>query len=84
MLLCPPECTGFTAKFTGCGNQEKNTEAEKLFGEILPVLAFSNQHLDISVHFFKRLLFKQGIYPTDLVREPILPFDGIHREIAIN
>ena len=24
--------------------------------EILPVLAFSNQHLDISIHFFKRLV----------------------------
>lgn len=60
----------------------KETEAENLFGEILPVLAFSNQHLDISIHFFKRLLFKQGIYSTDLVREPILPFDSIHREIA--
>ena len=60
----------------------KTHEAEHLFGEILPVLAFSNQHLDISIHFFKRLLFKQGIYPTDLVREPVLPFDKIHREIA--
>jgi 4-hydroxy-tetrahydrodipicolinate synthase len=60
----------------------KETEAEQLFQQILPVLAFSNQHLDISVHFFKRLLFKQGIYPTDLVREPILPFDKIHREMA--
>lgn len=60
----------------------KTQEAEHLFGEILPVLAFSNQHLDISIHFFKRLLFKQGIYPTDLVRDPILPFDKIHAEIA--
>ncbi len=60
----------------------KTHEAEHLFGEIIPVLAFSNQHLDISIHFFKRLLFKQGIYPTDMVREPILPFDGIHRELA--
>jgi 4-hydroxy-tetrahydrodipicolinate synthase len=57
-------------------------EAEANFQKILPVLAFSNQHLDISIHFFKRLLFKQGIYPTDLVRKPILPFDQIHREIA--
>lgn len=63
-------------------NSGKEAGAEKLFGEILPVLAFSNQHLDISVHFFKRLLFRQGIYPTDLVREPILPFDRTHREIA--
>jgi len=58
------------------------TEAQQLFQQILPVLAFSNQHLDISIHFFKRLLYRQGIYPTDLVREPILPFDQIHREIA--
>jgi len=31
-------------------------EAENLFQKLLPVLAFSNQHLDISIHFFKRLL----------------------------
>lgn len=60
----------------------KQTEAEILFQKILPVLAFSNQHLDISIHFFKKLLFKQGIYPTDLVRNPILPFDAVHRQIA--
>lgn len=60
----------------------KQTEAEDLFRQILPVLAFSNQHLDISIHFFKRLLYKQGIYPTSNVREPILPFDNMHKEIA--
>jgi 4-hydroxy-tetrahydrodipicolinate synthase len=60
----------------------KEAEAEQLFQQILPILAFSNQHLDISIHFFKRLLFKQGIYPTDKVREPILPFDKIHQGIA--
>ena len=57
-------------------------EASSLFRRILPVLAFSNQHLDISVHFFKRLLNQQGIYPTSLVREPILPFDSVHQQIA--
>lgn len=57
-------------------------EAIALFNKILPVLAFSNQHLDISIHFFKRLLWKQGIYPTPNVRKPILPFDQIHQEIA--
>lgn len=56
--------------------------AQHLFERILPVLAFSNQHLDISIHFFKRLLHRQGIYPTDRVRQPCLPFDGVHREIA--
>jgi len=62
-----------------CGEKE---EAISLFYKILPILAFSNQHLDISVHFFKRLLHRQGIYPTDKVRDPILPFDRIHQQIA--
>jgi dihydrodipicolinate synthase/N-acetylneuraminate lyase len=61
------------------GDEESATE---LFQKILPVLAFSNQHLDISIHFFKRLLFRQKIYPTSNVRQPILPFDKIHLQIA--
>lgn len=60
----------------------KEMEANKLFQQILPILAFSNQHLDISIHFFKKLLFRQGIYPTDNVRNPILAFDSIHQQIA--
>jgi 4-hydroxy-tetrahydrodipicolinate synthase len=63
-------------------NSGKEEEATLLFHHILPVLAFSNQHLDISIHFFKRLLNRQGIYPTANVREPILPFDSIHQQIA--
>ncbi|MDZ4858677.1 MAG: dihydrodipicolinate synthase family protein, partial [Candidatus Hydrogenedentes bacterium] len=46
-----------------------------LFHRLAPILMFSNQHLDISIHFFKRLLQAQGIYKTSRVREPILPFD---------
>ena len=62
--------------------QGKISEASSLFNDILPILAFSNQHLDISIHFFKRLLWRQGIYPTPLVREPSIQFDNIHRETA--
>lgn len=61
------------------GNREG---ARKLFEDVLPVLAFSNQHLDISIHFFKRLLFADGVYPTPTVRSPILPFDEVHAQIA--
>ncbi len=57
-------------------------EATALFNDILPVLAFSNQHLDISIHFFKRLLWRQGIYPTSRVRDPIIPFDQTHESIS--
>jgi len=60
----------------------KLRQAELLFNELLPVIAFANQHLDISVHFFKRLLFHQGIYSTYSVRQPKLQFDKIHQEIA--
>jgi len=61
------------------GRQE---EARALFDEMAPVLAFSNQHLDISIHFFKRLLHAQGVYATARVREPILPFDAVHERHA--
>ncbi len=52
------------------------------FERLLPVLAFANQHLDISIHFFKRLLYAQGIFRTPLVRQPILPFDEVHERHA--
>ncbi len=56
--------------------------ARELFDQVLPILAFSNQHLDISLHFFKRLLHAQGIYPTPDVRPPVLPFDEAHLRVA--
>ncbi len=54
----------------------------ELFEYILPVLAFSNQHLEISIPFFKRLLYRQGMYPSPLVRNPALPFDAYHEKTA--
>jgi dihydrodipicolinate synthase/N-acetylneuraminate lyase len=56
--------------------------ARDLFERLLPILAFANQHLDISIHFFKRLLHAQGIYSTPAVRSPILPFDDAHARVA--
>lgn len=53
-----------------------------LFRRVLPVLAFSNQHLDLSIHFFKRLLYRQGLYQTARVREPIVPMDAYQSRIA--
>ncbi|MBA4848926.1 dihydrodipicolinate synthase family protein [Emticicia sp. BO119] len=58
------------------------TKAEQLFYQLLPVLAFSNQHLDISIHFFKRLLHRQRIYKTPNIRASLLPFDAIHEGIS--
>jgi 4-hydroxy-tetrahydrodipicolinate synthase len=60
----------------------RRDEAVQLFNELLPVLAFSNQHLDISIHFFKRLLCAEDTYATARVREPIQPFDAQHARTA--
>lgn len=56
--------------------------SRKLFEDILPILSFSNQHLDISIHFFKRLLHAQNIYNTPNVRGVEIEFDSIHEEIS--
>jgi 4-hydroxy-tetrahydrodipicolinate synthase len=65
-----------------CWNQGKTEEATDLFYRILPVLAFSNQHLEVSIHFFKRLLASQGIYPTAGVRVSSIQFDSQHQVTA--
>jgi 4-hydroxy-tetrahydrodipicolinate synthase len=57
-------------------------QAKEVFKKIVPVLAFSHQHLDISIHFNKRYYFKQGIFQTGQVRDPVMPFDDYHQRIA--
>lgn len=56
--------------------------AIQLFHRLLPILAFSNQHLEHSIHFFKRLLWRQDIYPTPALRSPAHAFDAHHQRIA--
>jgi dihydrodipicolinate synthase/N-acetylneuraminate lyase len=60
----------------------KREQAKALFYELLPILAFSHQHLDISIHFNKKLVHSQGIFSTDKVRDPIIPFDEYHQRVA--
>jgi len=56
--------------------------ARHLFESLLPILAFSNQHIDISVQFFKRVLVAKGIFDVPAVREPILALDAVQGRIA--
>lgn len=58
------------------------TGAVELFRQILPVLAFSNQHLDLSILFFKRLLWREGTYATPRCRTLTLAFDPIQEKTA--
>ena len=61
------------------GNRDAS---RRLFERVLPVLAFSNQRLDVSIQFFKRLLHAQGVYATGRVRPPVEPFDATQERIA--
>ena len=62
--------------------QGEREKAENLFRDVLPALAFSHQHIDISIYFNKRFCFKKGLFSTSNVRQPILPFDKNHLRIA--
>lgn len=42
-----------------------------LFGRLLPVLEFSNQHIDVSIRFFKMMRHAEGMFATDLCRPPV-------------
>ena len=53
-----------------------------LYEKLQPILAFSNQNIDISIHFFKHLLHRQGIYKTPNVRQPIIDYDKYFRRIG--
>lgn len=52
--------------------------AVDLFRRLSPILSFSNQSLDVSIRFFKRLLHAQGIYATPRVRIPRTILDPGH------
>lgn len=57
------------------GDRER---AQRIFRQILPVLAFTHQHLDISIQFYKRLFHRRGIFATTLTRKTVLPYDHHH------
>jgi dihydrodipicolinate synthase/N-acetylneuraminate lyase len=57
-------------------------EAQALFERLLPVLAFTSQHIDVSTQFQKRLAVRQGIFRTARVRAPEVGFDAYHERVA--
>ncbi|MFQ5972376.1 MAG: dihydrodipicolinate synthase family protein [Alphaproteobacteria bacterium] len=52
-------------------------EARTLFEAALPVLAFANQHIDVSIRFFKELRRADGIFTTNRCRPPVPELDAI-------
>lgn len=55
----------------------RRDEARALFEAILPVLAFANQHIDVSIRFFKALRLAAGLFATEICRPPVAPLDAV-------
>ncbi len=57
-------------------------EARALFEAALPVLSFANQHIDVSIRFWKRLRRAEGVFATDRCRPPVTELDAIQSREA--
>ncbi len=55
----------------------RRDEARGWFERLLPILAFSNQHIDVSIRFFKRLRQTRGLFQSSNCRPPVPPLDEL-------
>ena len=62
--------------------ENKMEDSRRLFSQILPILSFTHQHIDISIKFSKMLRVEEGIFSTSICREPIKNFDQFQLEEA--
>lgn len=53
--------------------------ARALHERLMPVLAFSNQHIDVSIRFFKALRHRQGLFRSAYCRAPVTPLDNFQQ-----
>jgi dihydrodipicolinate synthase/N-acetylneuraminate lyase len=58
--------------------------ARRRFHQILPVLAFTRQHLEISIHFYKRLFRHRGLYSTIRTRKHSITYDRHHETYGLD
>jgi len=56
--------------------KDDHKEARRLFELILPVMAFSNQHIDVSGRFWKYVRVQQGVFSSAYCRLPS-PLDEV-------
>jgi dihydrodipicolinate synthase/N-acetylneuraminate lyase len=60
----------------------RQAAALALFERCLPVLAFSNQHIAVSIAFWKQVRRLQGIFATARCRPPVPPLDPVQQQEA--
>jgi dihydrodipicolinate synthase/N-acetylneuraminate lyase len=56
--------------------------ARALFERALPIVAFANQHIDVSIRFCKHLRREAGIFRTAICRSPVAPLDDFQQREA--
>jgi dihydrodipicolinate synthase/N-acetylneuraminate lyase len=80
--IIPTGMTGlFWRVFDAFAHGERE-QAKDLYDKLLPVLAFTQQHLDISIQFYKRFFCHRGIFSTTKVRAPAILYDSVHEKYA--
>lgn len=57
--------------------------AKSIFDALSPIIAFSNQHIDLSIRFFKMLRHREGVFATDVCRPPLAELDSRQKEEAL-
>lgn len=74
----PTAMTGIYALIYRAHQAGDRETARRWFERILPVLAFTRQHLDISIQFYKRLYHRRGLFRTSVLRKTTIPYDAYH------
>jgi 4-hydroxy-tetrahydrodipicolinate synthase len=77
-VFMPTAMTGIYALVYRAHRSGDRDTARRWFQRILPVLAFTHQHLDMSIQFYKRLYRHRGLFQTVRVRKKVLPYDAYH------
>jgi 4-hydroxy-tetrahydrodipicolinate synthase len=70
--------TRFYRRIFDAYGQRNRDAAQHWFHRILPVLSFTRQHLEISIHFYKQLFHHRGLFRTRHSRKHAVPYDRYH------
>ncbi len=62
--------------------RSERARAVELFRSLLPILAFTNQEIKLSIAFFKRLLVRKGIFRAAVLRVRGFQWDRYNERIA--
>jgi 4-hydroxy-tetrahydrodipicolinate synthase len=79
-IYMPTAMTRLYAEVVHNHRRGKRQTAIQAFHKLLPVLAFTRQHIDISIQFYKRLFVHRGIFSTSITRKQVLPYDDYHEK----